>query len=55
MKTIKYERLLCWYYWREGIMKYAVEMASGSMIQIPSSMMIGSDIPAALRLLLQQF
>jgi hypothetical protein len=36
-------------------MVYAIEMASGSMIYIPSFMTIGSGIQVILRLLRQQF
>jgi hypothetical protein len=36
-------------------MKYAIEMASGGMIYIPSFMMIGSSIQVILRLLPKQF
>jgi hypothetical protein len=36
-------------------MKYAVEMASGGMIYIPSFMMIGSGIQVILRLLSKNF
>jgi hypothetical protein len=39
----------------EGIMKYAVEMASGGMIYIPSFVTICSGIQVMLRLLPQQF
>jgi hypothetical protein len=36
-------------------MKYAIEMASGSMMYTPTFMMIGSGIQVMLRLLPQQF
>jgi hypothetical protein len=37
-------RLWCWYYWREVFMMYAIEMGSGGMIYVLSSMSIGSSI-----------
>jgi hypothetical protein len=40
----EYERLQCWYYWKKRFMNYAVEMALGSMIYIPSFMMIDKAI-----------
>jgi hypothetical protein len=53
-KTIQFERLQCWYYWSEWLMKYAVGMASGGVIYIPSLMTIGSGIRVILRVLPQQ-
>jgi hypothetical protein len=40
----KCERLQCWHYLCEGFMNCAVEMGSGDMIYVPSSMTIGSGI-----------
>jgi hypothetical protein len=44
----QFERLQCWYYRVDGFIKYAVEMASGSMIYTPSFMTIGSGIASAI-------
>jgi hypothetical protein len=38
------ERLQCWYYWWEGSVKYAIEMALGGMIYMPSCINIGSGV-----------
>jgi hypothetical protein len=40
----QFERLQCWYYWREEFMKYAVEMASGGIIYIPGFIKISSGV-----------
>jgi hypothetical protein len=59
VKVIKipqqFDRLQCWYYWWEGFMKYAVEMASDSMIYIVSFLTLDSGIQVILRLLPLQF
>jgi hypothetical protein len=51
----KIERLQSWYQWWEGIMKYAVDMASDRMKYVRSFTTIGFDIQVTLRLLPQQF
>jgi hypothetical protein len=57
MKWIKiqFERLQFWYYWWERFMKYVVEVASDSMVYIPSFMKIGSVNQLILSLLPRQW
>jgi hypothetical protein len=50
----QFERLQCWYYWREGFTECATELGSGGMIYVSSFMMIHSGIQVILRLSLQQ-
>jgi hypothetical protein len=45
----KYERLQCWYYSKEGLMMYAVEMPSCGIIFLQSSPKIGKDVEGILR------
>jgi hypothetical protein len=47
----QFERLWYWYYWWEGLHKYAVEMASGGMMYtyIPSFVKISTGVQAILR------
>jgi hypothetical protein len=44
----QFERLTCLYCWWEGFLKYAVEIAIGGMIYIPSFIMIGTGVQAIL-------
>jgi hypothetical protein len=50
----KSERMQYWYYWHEGFIKYAAEMAPDDMICVPSSTRTGSGIQVILRLLPRQ-
>jgi hypothetical protein len=47
-KTIQSETLQCLFYRREGLTKYALKMASGCMIYIPSFMTTVSSIQVRL-------
>jgi hypothetical protein len=48
----KFERLQCWYYSWEGLMMYAVEMASCGMLYLTDFMNIGTGVQAVLRFVL---
>jgi hypothetical protein len=43
-KTIQFEKLQCWYCRNEEIMKYAIEIASGNMIDIQTFMTVAIGI-----------
>jgi hypothetical protein len=47
------DRLQCWYYWLEGLQKYAIEMASCGMVYIPRFMKINAGLQTWLRFCLR--
>jgi hypothetical protein len=53
-KKIQSERLQSWYYQWDALINYAIVMASGGMVCIPSFITMGSDIQVIL-LLPKQF